>query len=209
MKVLLINGSPNKEGCTFTALAEVAATLEKNGVGTEIFWIGKKPISGCIACFKCEETGKCILNDVVNECAAKLDDFDGFVFGTPVYFASGNGAMTAFMDRLFLSAEIMGKHMTGKPAAAVVSCRRSGSTATFDQMNKYFSACSMPIVTSQYWNAVHGHIPEEVLQDLEGLQTMRTLGQNMAWLLKCIEAGKNAGIARPVYEERIRTNFIR
>ena len=150
------------------------------------------------------------MNDVVNECAAKIGRFlMVFVFGSPVYFASGNGSMISFMDRLFFSAEIMGKHLAGKPAAAVVSCRRSGSTATFDQMNKYFSICSMPIVTSQYWNAVHGHTPNEVRQDIEGLQTMRTLGQNMAWLLKCIEAGRTAGIEQPTYEEPIRTNFIR
>ncbi len=209
MKVLLVNGSPNKEGCTYTALTEVADTLNKNGVDTEIFWIGKKPVSGCIACRKCAEIGKCVFDDLVNQCAEKAEQCDGFIFGSPVYFASANGSMTSFMDRLFYSLLLAGKSLAGKPAAAVVSCRRGGNTATFDQMNKYFSICKMPIVTSQYWNMVHGNSPEEVKQDLEGLQTMRTLGQNMVWLLQCIEAGKQAGIELPVYEAPVRTNFVR
>lgn len=208
MKVLLINGSPHQQGCTHTALSEVASALNKNDVESEIFWIGNKPIAGCIACMACRETGKCVFNDVVNECAARIGEFDGFIFGSPVYFASANGAITAFMDRLFFSAMSDGC-FAGKPAAAVVSCRRGGSTATFDQMNKYFLICNMPVVPSQYWNMVHGNTPDEVRQDLEGLQVMRTLGQNMAWLLKCIEAGKQAGVKPPEYEARIATNFIR
>lgn len=209
MKVLLVNGSPNKEGCTYTALSEVAGALNKNGIDSEIFWIGKKALSGCIACGICATTGKCVFDDVVNECAAKVDECDGFIFGTPVYFASANGAMISFMDRLFFSYRKSGKSLSEKPAAAVVSCRRAGSTATLDQMNKYFSISNMPVVSSQYWNMVHGNSPEEVKQDQEGLQTMRTLGQNMAWLLKCIEAGKQAGIKPPEYEDALRTNFIR
>ena len=206
MKVLLINGSPNEKGCTYTALSEVARTLEQNGVGTEIFWSGKKPVSGCIACGKCRENGKCIMDDNVNEIAAKMNEIDGLVVGSPVYYAAASGQITSFLDRLFYCA---GGHMAGKPGAAVVSCRRGGATAAFDQLNKYFSICNMPIATSQYWNQVHGNSPDEVRQDLEGMQTMRTLGMNMAWLLKCIEAGKNAGISVPQYEKKVGTNFIR
>jgi multimeric flavodoxin WrbA len=206
MKVLLINGSPHQQGCTFTALSEIAVTLNKNDVDSEMLWIGSKPLAGCTACMTCRESGKCIFDDVVNKCAAKIAECDGFIFGSPVYFASANGAMISFMDRLFFSSR---SSLAGKPAAAVMSCRRGGSTATFDQMNKYFCISNMPVVPSQYWNMVHGNSPDEVRQDLEGLQTMRTLGQNMAWILKCIDAGKTAGINRPVYEEPLRTNFIR
>ena len=206
MKVLLLNGSPNANGCTFTALSEVEKVLNNHGMETELFQIGKKPIAGCIACRKCKDGTPCIFDDGVNELATRLDEFDGIVIGAPVYYAGPAGQATAFLDRLFYSA---GNKLKGKPGAAVVSCRRGGASAAFDRLNKYFSINSMPIVTSQYWNQVHGNTPEEVLQDEEGLQTMRTLGENMAWLLRCIEAGKAAGIAAPNYEKPVRTNFIR
>ena len=206
MKVLLLNGSPNANGCTFTALSEVEKVLKNHGMETELFQIGKKPIAGCIACRKCKDGTPCIFDDGVTDLAARLDEFDGIVIGAPVYYAGPAGQATAFLDRLFYSA---GNKLKGKPGAAVVSCRRGGASAAFDRLNKYFSINSMPIVTSQYWNQVHGNTPEEVLQDEEGLQTMRTLGENMAWLLRCIEAGKAAGIAAPNYEKPVRTNFIR
>ena len=205
-KVLLINGSPNAQGCTYTALREVEKSLNKNGVETEIFQIGRAPIQGCIGCRSCAKTGKCVFDDGVNQLAERADEFDGLVIGSPVYFASPNGTLLAFLDRLFFSA---GNKFAGKPGAAVVSCRRGGATAAFDVLNKYFSICNMPIVTSQYWNQIHGNTPEEALQDAEGLQTMRTLGENMAWLIKCIQAGRAAGVPEPVYEKKQSTNFIR
>ena len=210
MKVLLINGSPHEKGCTFTALNEVVNSLNKNGIETEIFWIGKKAIHGCIACWSCTRLGKCVFNDDgVNELAARLDEFDGFIFGAPVYYAGVAGSMCAFLDRLFFSGDESGKRFANKPGACVVSCRRGGASAAFDRINKYFTIRNMPIVSSQYWNQVHGNTPDEVKQDLEGMQTMRTLGENMAWLLKCIEAGKKAGVPLPEREEITFTNFIR
>ena len=206
MKVLLINGSPHKEGCTFTALNEVAKTLEKNGIETEILYLGVKPIAGCIACGKCSQLGKCFIDDKVNEILARSDEFDGLVIGSPVYYAGPSGQIRAFLDRLFYAG---GRRFAGKPGAAVVSCRRGGATAAFDQLNKYFTISSMPIVSSQYWNQVHGAYAEQVLQDEEGLQTMRTLGNNMAWLLKCIQLGKENGISLPEREPPVWTNFVR
>lgn len=206
MKVILVNGSPHKEGCTYTALSETAKALNSNGIETEIFHLGTEPVAGCIACGACSKTGKCIYNDPVNEFVEKAKDADGFIFGSPVYYSGMSGQLCSFMDRAFYSG---GKYMAGKPAAAVVSCRRGGATATFEQINKYFMITNMPVVSSQYWNQVHGNTPDEVKQDLEGLQTMRTLGANMAWLLKCIEAGKKAGIEMPERETPIKTNFIR
>lgn len=206
MKVILVNGSPHKEGCTYTALSEVAKALNSNGIETEIFHLGTEPVAGCIACGACSKTGKCIYNDPVNEFVEKAKDADGFIFGSPVYYSGMSGQLCSFMDRAFYSG---GKYMAGKPAAAVVSCRRGGATATFEQINKYFTITNMPVVSSQYWNQVHGNTPDEVKQDLEGLQIMRTLGANMAWLLKCIEAGKKAGIEMPERETPIKTNFIR
>ena len=207
MKVLLINGSPNKEGCTFTALSEVAGSLNAEGIDTEIYHIGKKAIHGCAACWGCMKLGKCVFNDDgVNELAARLDEFDGFIIGAPVYYAGPAGSICAFLDRLFFSGN--NAKFVDKPGACVVSCRRGGASAAFDRLNKYFTIKNMPIVSSQYWNQVHGNSPEEVKQDLEGMQTMRTLGKNMAWLLKCIEAGKKAGINKPEREEIIYTNFI-
>ncbi len=207
MKVLLVNGSPHQHGCTDTALQETAKVLEQQGVHTEIFWIGDKPIAGCVGCGACRKgLGRCRFQDPVNEFVALAAEADGFIFGSPVHYAAISGAMTSFMDRAFYSGA---ENLAGKPAAAVVSCRRGGASAAFDQMNKYFTISSMPVVSSQYWNQVHGNTPEQVLQDLEGIQTLGTLAKNMAWLLKCIEAGKAAGIERPRQEKAIRTNFIR
>ena len=197
MKVLMINGSPNERGCTYTALREVANTLQKHGIESEIVYLGKQPISGCIACRVCTQTGKCVLGGGVNELAERLDEFDGVVLGSPVYYAGASGQLTAFLNRLFFCA---GRHLAGKPGAAVVSCRRGGAASAFDQLNKYFTISGMPIVSSQYWNQVHGNTPEEVVRDEEGMQTMRTLGENMAWLLRCIEAGRAAGVPEPKRE---------
>jgi multimeric flavodoxin WrbA len=210
MKVLLVNGSPNKNGCTYTALEEVAKTLNTEAIATEIFQVGTKPLSGCIACRKCQQLGHCVFSDRVNEFLDIAKDADGLIFGSPVHFASAAGTMTCFMDRVFYADLLSGKRSFYlKPAAAVISARRAGTTATFDQMNKYFTIAQMPVISSRYWNMVHGMTPEEVKQDLEGLQTMRVLGRNMAWFLKCKEAGIKAGIAFPQQEENIRTNFIR
>lgn len=207
MKVLLLNGSPNAKGCTYTALNEVAGALHKHGIETELVQLGARPVAGCIGCGKCRGGRPCIFqDDGVNALAARLDEFDAMVVGAPVYYAGPSAQACAFLDRLFYSA---GGKLTGKPGAAVVSCRRGGASAAFDRLNKYFSINSMPIVTSQYWNQVHGNTPDEVRRDEEGLQTMRTLGENMAWLLRCIEAGKAAGVPAPVYEPKRRTNFIR
>jgi multimeric flavodoxin WrbA len=211
MKVLLVNGSPNKEGCTYTALSEVARTLTREGIDPEIFWIGNKPVGGCIACRKCGEIGKCVFNDVVNTFRPKAYEADGFVFGTPVHYAAASGNMTAFMDRLFYS-ELRGngnKAFRMKPAAAVVSARRAGTTATFDQMMKYLTIQEMPVVSTRYWNMVHGAKPEDVKEDAEGLFTMMELGRNIAYLLRCLEAGRNAGIEPPKQETKVFTNFIR
>lgn len=204
-KILLINGSPNEKGCTYTALCEIADTLAKNDVDSEILYLGKKPVAGCIACGKCLQTGRCVFDDKVNEILEKLDEYDGIVVGSPVYYAGPTGQLCAFLDRLFFCSE---KRMSGKLAAAVVSCRRGGASAAFDRLNKYFTICNMVVVGSQYWNQVHGFTPDDVRKDEEGLQTMRTLAQNIAWLLKGMQAGKNAGVELPVYEERIATHFI-
>ena len=193
MKALLINGSPRAKGCTYTALTELAKTLESQGIETEIVHVGHKEVRGCIACRTCHETGKCVFDDIVNEVAPKLAQADAFVIGAPVYFASPAGGAISFMDRLFFSTLNIDKTM--KVGAAVVTCRRGGNTATFDVLNKYFSMNNMPIATSQYWNMVHGGSAEEVLEDKEGLQTMRTLGKNMAFLMKSIQWGKeNVGL---------------
>ena len=205
-KILLINGSPNEYGCTYTALKEIADTLSRNDVETEILYLGKKPIAGCIACGKCAETKRCVFHDSVNEVLDRIDEFDAIVVGSPVYYAGPAGQLTAFLDRLFFLKEDL---MAGKLGASVVSCRRGGATAAFDRLNKYFTISNMPIVSSQYWNMVHGSTPEDVRQDLEGLQVMRTLAENMAWLLRCIDAGRKAGVPSPVYDEHLWTNFIR
>lgn len=204
-KVLLINGSPNEHGCTYTALKEIADTLLKNDVESEILYLGKKPVAGCIACGKCYHTGRCVFDDKVNEVLEKLDEYNGIVVGSPVYYAGPTGQLCAFLDRLFFCSEA---RMDGKLAASVVSCRRGGASAAFDRLNKYFGISNMHIVGSQYWNQVHGFTPDDVRKDKEGLQTMRTLAQNMAWMLKNIQAGQEKGIMSPQYEDRVRTHFI-
>lgn len=208
MKVLMLNGSPRGEGCTFTALKEIEGVLNAQGIETEIIGVGKKPVTGCIGCGACKKSGKCVFgdNDGVNAFVEKAKEADGFIFGAPVHYASAGASACAFLDRAFYSGASAFK---GKPGAAVVSCRRAGSTAALDRLNKYFTINQMPIVASTYWNMVHGNTPEEVRQDLEGMQVMRCLGHNMAWLLKCIEAGKKAGIVSTFDEQRVATNFIR
>ncbi|MCL2234386.1 MAG: flavodoxin family protein [Firmicutes bacterium] len=205
MKVLLLNGSPREKGCTFTALTEVANTLNQDGIETEIVWIGNKAVQGCIACLVCRkgEKKECPFDDGVKVFAEKAKVADGLIFGSPVYYAGSNGTLHAFMDRLFFANST---HFKGKPAACVVSARRSGTTATVDNLNKYFLISQMPIVSANYWNAVHGSCPEDVQKDIEGLQTMRTIGRNMAWLLKTIDKAK---IPFPEGEKKIYTNFIR
>lgn len=211
MKVLLVNGSPHQEGCTYIGLNEVSKTLNKEGVETEIFWLGNKPVGGCIACKTCSDLGKCVFEDVVNEFREKAYEADGFVFGTPVHYAAPSGNMTAFMDRLFYS-ELCGdgnKAFYMKPAAAVTAARRAGNTSAFDQLNKYFAIQEMPIVTSKYWNMIFGADAEQARQDAEGLYTMRMLGKNMAYLLKCRDAARKLGVPQPEQEAPIHTNFIR
>ena len=211
MKVLLVNGSPHKNGCTYTALTEVEKALNEEGIETEIFWIGTKAISGCIGCYSCTNLGKCVIDDIVNEFVEKAKEFDGFIFGTPVHYAAMSGNMASFMDRVFYSAGCGGKrkYFTYKPASAVICARRAGTTATYDQINKYFGINQMPIISSRYWNMVHGSTPSDVLQDEEGMQTMRILGRNMAYFLKCIEAGNKNGVEKPKTEKTILTNFIK
>lgn len=207
MKVLLVNGSPHLEGSTFRALMEIGSTLEKNGIETEIFQIGSEPISSCNVCSVCRDSGACVIEDVVNEFVEKAEMADGLIFGSPVHYAGISGSLKAFLDRAFFANK--SAKYRGKLGAGIVVCRRGGATAAFDQLNKYFTISQMPIVSSQYWNMVHASIPEDVEQDLEGLQTMRVIGNNMAWLLKCIEAGKAAGITMPEQEPREVTNFTR
>lgn len=204
MKVLLINGSPHRNGCTFTALTEVANELNKQEVETEIFQLGTESLHGCTGCGACGKLGKCVFDDVVNEAAQKLSESDGLIVGSPVHYASPAGVLISFMDRLFYSC----KKVAFKPAAAVVSARRAGTTASLDVITKYFSISQMPIVSSSYWTMVHGSTSSDVEKDLEGLQIMRQLGRNMAWLLKTIKAGKDSGLELPQIEAKIKTNFI-
>ncbi|HNX65582.1 MAG TPA: flavodoxin family protein [Bacteroidales bacterium] len=207
MKVLLINGSPNKNGCTNYALLEAEKELNKANIETSIIHIGNKPIRGCTACKKCyTERNKCVFNDdIVNEIIDMSFHYDGLIIGSPVYYASANGSLVAALDRIFYA----GNGFSHKPGACIVSARRAGTTSTIDQLNKYFLISNMPVVPSQYWTMVHGNNPDEVKQDLEGLQIVRTMARNMVWMLKCIEAGKEKGIQAPSPEERVRTNFIR
>ncbi len=211
MKVLMINGSPNKEGCTYTALSEIAQTLKEEGIESTIYYIGTEPVAPCRACRACNKLQKCVINDKVNELLETIRDYDGFVIGSPVHYASASGVISPFLDRLFFAgSRISGENpFRLKPGTAVVSCRRAGSTATLDQLNKYFLINQMPIISGRYWNMVHGSNPQEVRQDLEGMQNMRIVGKNMAWHLKCKEAAKLAGIVPPEAEETIYTNFIR
>lgn len=206
MKVLLVNGSPHQHGCTYTALKETADAFAARGIETEILWVGNGPVAGCTACGACRKTGKCVFDDLVNRIIERIDTYDGFIFGTPVYYGGPSGQILALMNRLFYSKS---RAMAGKPVAAVVSCRRGGASAAFQQMNMHFMMTNMIVVTSQYWNQVHGNTPEEVLQDAEGLQTMRTLAENMTYILRCREAGRAAGVPLPQYELKIATNFIR
>lgn len=209
MKVLMINGSPHKKGCTFTALSEAEKALNAEGIETEIIQTGTGPIRDCVACGACRKNGgKCAFGDedIVNEIIEKAKDCDGFIFGTPVYYAHPSGRILSLLDRVFYAG---GANFAYKPGAALASARRAGTTASFDVLNKYFTICKMPIVSSQYWNNIHGNCAEEAVQDEEGLQTMNLLGKNMAWLLKCIEAGKQAGINHPTPDPKINTNFIR
>lgn len=204
MKVLLINGSPRKEGNTFLALSEVADTLNAEGIDTEIIHIGNKAVQGCIACFRCKELGHCVFNDeLYAQARAKLEEADGVIVGSPVYYAGPNGSLCALLDRLFFSSKL---HLQYKPAAAVVVCRRGGASATFDRLNKYFTISNMPVVPSQYWNSVHGLMPGEAAGDAEGLQTMRTLARNMAWMLKALNT---TDVERPQKETPVSTSFIR
>ncbi len=208
MKVLLINGSSRPNGCTYTALSVVAEELNKEGIETEIVFLGNEPVRDCTACMSCRKLdGKCIFdNDIVNKIIDKAKEADGFVFGSPVYYAHPSGRILSVLDRVFYAGGFAFAH---KPAAAVASARRGGTTATFDVLNKYFTISQMPVVSSTYWNMVHGACPEDVMKDEEGLQTMRNIGLNMAWLLKCIKAGKDSGIETPVADKSHRTNFIR
>lgn len=206
MHVLLINGSPHEKGCTYTALREAADELERQGIETEIFHIGTAPVGGCVGCGGCKKAGHCVFGSPLPEALEKAKAADGFVFGSPVHYAAASGSMTGFLDRLFMSG---GAALKYKPAAAVVSARRAGTTAALDQLQKYMTFGNMLLVGSQYWTMVHGKTPEDVRRDEEGLQTMRVLARNMAWVLKCLEAGKAAGVPLPEGEERIYTSFIR
>ena len=204
MKVLLINGSPNEHGCTCTALREVEKTLRAEGIDTELFHIGVEPLPGCTGCNGCYGSSRCIFDDRVNDALDIAEGCDAYVFGAPVHYAGIPGDMKSFLDRFFWA----GEHRL-KPGAAVVSCRRAGATAALDGLNKYMTIAEMPLVSSGYWNMVHGTSPAEVAQDLEGMQMMRTLGRNMAWLLKSIDAGRREGLAQPEVEPRVKTNFVR
>lgn len=206
MKVLLLNGSPRRAGCTNQALEIAAKILNGEGIETEIFWIGASPVAGCIGCGKCRENQRCVFRDKVNEFIEKAEAADGFIFGAPVHYASPAGAAIAFLDRAF-----SGKHSVyrWKPGAAIVSCRRGGATFSFDVLNKYFTIAEMPVVSSNYWNMVHGNTPQEVLEDKEGVQTVEILAKNMAYLLKCLELAKKNGLAVPTVATKIKTDFIR
>lgn len=205
MKVILVNGSSRKNGCTGAALNEVARALNEEGIETEIYFIGNEALPDCIACRKCRELGRCVFNDTVNEFVEKAKAADGFVFGSPVYYAHPSGRLLTFMDRAFYSG---GSAFAFKPAAAVLSARRAGTTASFDVINKYFTICSMPVISSTYWNHVYGAQPEEVAEDKEGLMTMYNIGKNMAWMLKCFALGKENGLEHPE-NEKVLTNFTR
>lgn len=206
MKVLMINGSPHQFGCTYTALKEVSDKLNSHGIETEFVYLGTKPVQGCIACGGCYSKGKCVFDDLVNETLDKMAQCDGIVIGSPVYYSGPNGTLCAFLDRLFYASR---GQFSNKFGAAVVSCRRMGNTSSLDRLNKYFTISKMHVVSSQYWNGVHGNTPEEVMQDKEGLQIMRTLGENMAWLIKLAKSGRENGVPMPQYDKRVGTNFIR
>lgn len=206
MKVLMLNGSPHARGCTYNALHEMERVFVREGIDCQIVQVGQEPVRGCIACGQCKKTGRCVwTQDSVNAVLDLFREADALVVGSPVYYASANGTLTAFLDRLFYASSFDKRFKLG---AAVVSCRRGGASAAFDQLNKYFTISSMPVVGSQYWNSIHGNTPEEALQDYEGLQTMRTLAENMSYLLKCLELGKTQ-LPLPEKEPKTATNFIR
>ena len=205
MKVLMINGSPREEGNTAAALAEMAGTLREEGIEVETVQVGREAVRGCVACGGCGTLGKCVYDDMVNELAAKFSEADGLVLGSPVYYASANATLSALLDRLYMSSKY---DKTMKVGAAVAVARRGGITATFDQLNKYFFISGMPVASGQYWNGVHGRVPGEAVQDLEGMQQMRTLARNMAFLMKSIALGKEA-YGLPEREPGIHTNMIR
>lgn len=213
MRVLLVNGSPHEHGCTNRALEEVAGELGRAGIETQVLWVGRQPVGGCVGCGACAKLGKCAFGekDGVNECLARAAEADGFVFGAPVHYAHAGSSALGFMDRLFYANGRAGRPdvFAHKPAAAVASARRAGTTSALADIEKFFGISQMPVVSSRYWNMVHGNSPEEVERDLEGLATMRQLGRNMAWLLRCIEAGRAAGVGLPQSEPAVRTNFIR
>ena len=207
MKVLLLNGSSNKHGCTYTALCEVEKSLNKENIETEIFQIGNEPLRDCCGCKACRKgEPRCVFDDRVNEFIEKAKNSDGFVFGSPVYYAHPSGRLLSFIDRAFYAG---GKYFAFKPAASVVSARRAGTTSSIEVINKHFTINNMPVVSSSYWTMVHGNTPEEVMEDKEGIQIMQQLGMNMAWLLKCIDKGNTSGIEKPSIPEKIMTNFIR
>lgn len=208
MKIVLLNGSPNEHGCTYTALSVVAAEMEKLGAETKILWIGKKPVAGCISCGKCADGNGCVQGGIVNEWAEELAKADAMVVGSPVYYASVNGSLLALLDRLYYSGAAKVRY---KPFAAVVSARRAGTSASMDILHKYALINDQPVVGSMYWNMVHGAVNkgEDVLKDEEGCQTLRQLARNMVYLTKCIEFGKKEGLTPPQRDPKIKTNFIR
>lgn len=207
MKVILVNGSPHEKGCTYTALCEIEKTLQEEGIETEIFWLGTKPIASCLACRTCDKLGRCVIQDVVNEFVLKAKDADGFVFGSPVHYAAATGAITSFLGRAFYSDKQ--RVFDYKPAVAISSARRAGVVCTYDQLNKFMGIKNMPIISADYWNMVFGANPEEVRQDKEGMHTMKVLGKNLAYYLKLIELGKQNGLEHPKLAKTDYTNFIR
>ena len=206
MKVLLVNGSPHERGCTHEALCAVADVLREEEAETQLLWLGNKPVQDCIACGKCREAGRCVFEDAADRLIDAAKEADGFVFGSPVYYAHPSGRLLSVLDRAFYAGKYA---FAGKPGASIVSARRGGTAASFDVVNKYFGISCMPVVSSTYWNMVYGSTPEEVRRDAEGMQTMRNLARNMAYLLRCVQAGKEAGILPPVPETGAKTNVIR
>jgi len=207
MKVLLLNGSPRAEGCTYTGLVEMGKVLNELGIATEIVQIGKKPIVGCVACGGCRKTKRCVFgDDGVNDFLDKVNEADGVVIGSPVHYAGVSGAVKSFLDRAFYANSFA---FRGKPGAIIASCRRGGASAALDSLAKYLAYAEMPIVSGRYWNMIHGNSPEEVMQDIEGMENLKFLARNMAWLLQCIQAGEKAGVVMPEYETKTWTNFIR
>lgn len=211
MKVMLFNGSPKENGCTYTALNKIAETLSKEGIESQIFHVGNEAISSCKGCQACAKLGKCIFDDKVNEFVELMKNCDALVIGSPVHYASSSGATVAFLDRAFYSSarSLQGSVFERKPGFAIASARRAGTTATLDQLNKYFLITQMPIISGRYWNMVHGNTPDEVIQDLEGIQNLRILARNLAWHLKCTDIAIKSGLTPPEKEKVIRTNFIR